>query len=761
MKYLLHAVFAASVAAVAIAAVVIYMPRRPAPDAGPLAGLEPPAPDKGAPPARPEEKPPVDATGETPEVVDGVERPPLRLPAVADLTAPPRVPHLAPATWPTITFAAAPPTRVPPHPERLALARLSDASEADLRAELESAPEVSLYTVFTEAQAKALEADTRKGRALPETIPPRFIGRPDLAGLPMLKGASCKLSAPVAAELEANSTSLRTAIRASASGRDPDARTLSTVMERGADAELRWTRAAAIPALQQMLMAEEAPARRLLIRQLSKIEGRWASMALAQRAITDLDPALRELALQELRKRPAEGYLGVLMAGLSYPWPAVARHSAEALSSLRRTEAVPGLLALLGRPDPSTPYTRGKGQYVREMVKVNHHRNCLLCHAIATDPKEPVRGRVPTTDKAFPPTYYQARDGVFVRADVTYLRQDFSMTTSVKDPGPWPERQRFDFLTRERPARKGETGPSPGITTPHQKAILHALTSLTGKDHGPDADAWRKLYLGRELHARTLSAGLTAGKALAIDRGRAIILDGSLILVKEGKHPPKPLFEMGPELFPLAHIAADGNGGLLATSESGGRVVRIAEGKNKLLAKGLTAPRRVIPDGAGGAYVVEAALEGRAAGGGVHHVPADGPVKKLPVPLRQPRAIALSPDGGRLYVASAAGHDILSFAVEAPGKLGEGVRLTPPERTGPGRIVELMVSDEGDICVIDSAHNTLEVINAAGARLASASLPEGAVAGAVHGTTAYALTATALVEVPLAHTPLRALTTVR
>ena len=49
------------------------------------------------------------------------------------------------------------------------------------------------------------------------------------------------------------------------------------------------------------------------------------------------------------------------------------------------------------------------------------------------------------------PQYYDG-DGIFVRADVTYLRQDFSVMQSVENPGKWPALQRFDFLVRIRPA---------------------------------------------------------------------------------------------------------------------------------------------------------------------------------------------------------------------------------------------------------------------------------------------------------------------
>jgi hypothetical protein len=43
-----------------------------------------------------------------------------------------------------------------------------------------------------------------------------------------------------------------------------------------------------------------------------------------------------------------------------------------------------------------------------------------------------------------------------VRADVTYLKQDFSARQPVANHGAWPEVQRFDFLVRVRRATENE-----------------------------------------------------------------------------------------------------------------------------------------------------------------------------------------------------------------------------------------------------------------------------------------------------------------
>jgi hypothetical protein len=78
--------------------------------------------------------------------------------------------------------------------------------------------------------------------------------------------------------------------------------------------------------------------------------------------------------------------------------------------------------------------------------------------------------------------------GPFVRADITYLKQDFSAMLPVTNPGLWPAEQRFDFFVRERLATerdfqkalaRARAGPSD-----RHKAIRFALRELTGRAPG-------------------------------------------------------------------------------------------------------------------------------------------------------------------------------------------------------------------------------------------------------------------------------------
>src|SRR5262249_58727615 len=89
---------------------------------------------------------------------------------------------------------------------------------------------------------------------------------------------------------------------------------------------------------------------------------------------------------------------------------------------------------------------------VAEMVRVNHLSNCLMCHAPSKATTDLVRGRIPDPSKPLPPLsqYYEDNNGIFVRADVTYLKQDFSVIQPVERPGQWPQMQRFDYIVRAR-----------------------------------------------------------------------------------------------------------------------------------------------------------------------------------------------------------------------------------------------------------------------------------------------------------------------
>jgi hypothetical protein len=238
----------------------------------------------------------------------------------------------------------------------------------------------------------------------------------------------------------------------------------------------------------QMLPADESTDIRLvLVEQLAGIRHPAASEALARLALFDTASEVRAEAIHALAQRSRDEYRHLLLSGFRYPWAPVADHAAEALVALKDRAAVPALHKLAQQCDPAAPfYDAEQGGYaVREVVRVNHLRNCLMCHAPSQSDKDLVRGVIPTPDNPLPPlvAYYRSNTGTFVRADVTYLRQDFSVAQPVENAKPWPTMQRYDYLVRQRPLSPGEQivriRREYGATTyPQREAVLYALKEL-------------------------------------------------------------------------------------------------------------------------------------------------------------------------------------------------------------------------------------------------------------------------------------------
>jgi hypothetical protein len=233
------------------------------------------------------------------------------------------------------------------------------------------------------------------------------------------------------------------------------------------------------------------------VEMLADIKGKEASHALAQRALFDLSPDIREKAVQFLATRPAQEYQGFLVEGLRYPWPAAADHAAEALTALKLTAVIPDLVPLLKEPPPTWPVKKSDKEYtVTEVVRINHLCNCVLCHAPSFAKDDLIRGRVPIPGEDPPPLYYNASSGFFVRANTTYLRQDFSVVQPVAENGKWSANQRYDYVMRTRllnPAelkafvQKNDKLPE---KYPQREAVLFALREMTKANPGDTHEAW-------------------------------------------------------------------------------------------------------------------------------------------------------------------------------------------------------------------------------------------------------------------------------
>jgi hypothetical protein len=269
-------------------------------------------------------------------------------------------------------------------------------------------------------------------------------------------------------------------------------------------------------ALMQILATDDRAMRRGLVEHLGRIQHAEATAALARLAIFSFDSEVRKPAIAALKDRPKEDISATLLAGLRYPWPAVVHNAGEAIVQLGRKDLVPQLVGLLDEPDPRAPAEATvdgqKRLVVREVVRINHHRNCQLCHPPGNTPdvalsafgasEHVVIAGVPSPYEPFrslSTSYGFDLPDIVVRADVTYLRQDFSLLQPVKDAAPWPEQQRFDFLVRTRTApaeavveyRTWLQEQGPDHLAPHQQAALVALRALTGRDAAPTAQAWR------------------------------------------------------------------------------------------------------------------------------------------------------------------------------------------------------------------------------------------------------------------------------
>ncbi|HMF18073.1 MAG TPA: HEAT repeat domain-containing protein [Gemmataceae bacterium] len=337
--------------------------------------------------------------------------------------------------------------------------------------------------------------------------------RADLAGLPFAMGDACRMSKETSRQFKTEIESVRNALDLSS----PEFWKRYRPQERKADQKKPPVR---IAALMQMLAAESPGVRKGLVQYLKGMEGAEATAALARLAVFSFEEEIRTAALDALEGRPEKESAGILLSGLRYPWPAVSANAAQAITTLQRKDLVPALVAFLDEPDPRAPAeTKIAGRraiVVKELVRLNHHHNCLLCHAPGNTAdvyddlcraKEIVTGPVPIPDREFTGYgFVLPTPDLLVRADVTYLRQDFSLMRSVKNASPWPDLQRYDFLVRTREITDREADAyrvwrekqGPDYRSPHHQAALHALRAITGLDAGSTSEAWRRLLAVKE-----------------------------------------------------------------------------------------------------------------------------------------------------------------------------------------------------------------------------------------------------------------------
>ena len=401
-------------------------------------------------------------------------------------------------------------------PERPALA---ESKAPWLRKNLDEVPEVLLQKMVFGPE-NIVQGTTRinhiNTKGTDQFVKLLLKNRADLAGLPFMMGENCRLNKEKRARFKDAIEQLHDSMSGLFSGVGP----LVGFMQ-ALGSNKKEVHVALNAALMQIVATQPVQKREGLVKFLAMMKTPEATHSLARLAIFSEEKEIRTQALNALKDRPAKDATDVLLYGLRYPWPAVSSQAAQAAVQLQRKDLVPKLVALLDEPDPRAPVKKNingkKTTVVRELVRINHNQNCLLCHAPANTPdvafdqlgkaKEVPTAAVPIPGQELPSPsdgYGFSSPDLMVRVDVTYLRQDFSLLQPVKNARPWPELQRFDFLVRTRILNDVEAKAYQAEfarmekTSPYRQATLSALRALTGLDAEPNAAAWRKALSLRE-----------------------------------------------------------------------------------------------------------------------------------------------------------------------------------------------------------------------------------------------------------------------
>lgn len=469
--------------------------------------------------------------------VTALEPPALEIPELVPIPATVLVPRplrkviAAARTEPPEPVAAAPveKTATPATPARRPK-RLDYLYDYEALHQLRDIPEFEIDQSLKTSLLSDKSKDAKPAGAKPEpkhALLELATKRTDLKGLPLRQAEECQKKKEAAKVLQALSIHFRTVNErdsrrraGSASLSDQfaaDAALVKTLLGAGLSDQVKKTARCSqtlskdftwdgkmgcdeLAVLVQMLQVNGPPVRIQLVEMLDACSEAASSALLAQRALFDLDADVREAAVAALKNRPRSLYRQVLLDGLRHPWPPVAAHAAEAIAELQDIDAAPQLVALLDKPDPRAPSLTADNRWVvREMVAINHLRNCLLCHASSHDVADLGRSLVPKPGEALP-RYREGIKGDAVRADITYLRQDFSAMQFVPKPDKWPQMQRFDYIVRARELTAAEvnryqnekSGCDP-TDYPQRTAVLFALRELTGEDAGTSSTDWRRL----------------------------------------------------------------------------------------------------------------------------------------------------------------------------------------------------------------------------------------------------------------------------
>lgn len=397
--------------------------------------------------------------------------------------------------------------------------RIDTRSADELEKELLSAREVALEGEGGVVATKLKQIAVHQ-QAVRQPYPGAVVAavnRPELAGLPFRLGPDAVQSSDRAQAMSALSGQLRGAVQGCIQpGSDPRPDTnklFAALVGDGSKGLFKkeakaWATAEAVPCIQQMLLAENREVRRMSCELLRGLDVPEALEALVRCAVFDTDAGNRAAAVDALRNRPKAEVTGQLLKYVRYPWPRATEHAAEALVAIGCIDAVPALAVAYTLPDPDAPFTvrlpgKESGQYRRELVRVNHLRNCMLCHPPSLAETDLIRGGVPDPDKSLggPATSGYDRGGMFITAATTYLRQDFSQVQPVANPAKWPGHQRFDYFVGVTAVKESSVPTGDGG---YKAAVRFALRELTGRDPDKTDDlTWLRRQPGLKLDALT------------------------------------------------------------------------------------------------------------------------------------------------------------------------------------------------------------------------------------------------------------------
>ena len=429
--------------------------------------------------------------------------------------------------------------------EKIASSTRKLTTEDDLLAQLEAMPQIPSLTLDEMNVLCRNYSDPRftMGSA-PINVATLANARPELKQLPLQPLQKVSLSPEEAVALDVLSKTLREHLDKFAprneSGERPTPDKLrEQLLTEKSSGLYRWLRNRAIPTLNQMLMAEDTPYRLLLVELLSKIDTPDSTQALVQRAVFDVSSEVRNAAIEALQFRSLTDSRPHLTSALRHVWPRAAENAARAIVSLNAKSTFRELSSMLDQPDPQAPFARKDQSYaVHEMVRVKHTDCCLLCHPPVAKAGNFPSGAVPgvgveksgklvniassrrlvntstSNGKTETPPYYKpSAESLLVRADISQLRQEFSVSLkSARGP------ERYDFVLRTRPLTKEESLKSPAQVKqnsyPQKDAVLFALRGLSKQDRGTQSDEWLKALpdMSDEIRASWLANDILANK---------------------------------------------------------------------------------------------------------------------------------------------------------------------------------------------------------------------------------------------------------